>query len=95
LHLQAARKARDEERERFLAEVADERRHIAEERAKAWAEVDAARAESMAARSKVADFEARATVAMKAAAAAREEAEVISGHLQAERDAIAECASDP
>jgi hypothetical protein len=71
--------------------VVCERRHIADERAKAWAEVDAARSESLAARSKVADFEARATVSMKAAAAAREEAEVISGHLQAERDAISEC----
>jgi ribonuclease D len=33
--MQAALKARDEKQERCLAEVADERRHIAEERVKA------------------------------------------------------------
>ena len=90
--VQAARSARDAERERFVAEVDGERRRIAEERAAAWADVDAARAESLAARRKVADLEAQATLAVKSLAAARDEAETVTGQLQAEKAAISECA---
>lgn len=78
-----------------MAEVDGERRRIAEERAAAWADVDAARAESLAARRKVADLEAEGTVAVKGVAAAREEAEAVAGHLHAEKAAIIQCALSP
>jgi hypothetical protein len=90
--LQAARVARDAERERFVAEVSEERRRVTDERVSAWADVDKARAESLAAQSKVAELEARATISLKTVAAAREEAADVAARLHAERFAIAECA---
>lgn len=81
--LEAARAARAQDRERFLAECVSERRSIAEERMSAWAEVDRVRGEGLGAKEKAAKYEARATDALRRATDAGERAKQAAQEVDA------------
>jgi chromosome segregation ATPase len=89
--LAAARTARDEERARFLAEIQSERKRVSEERHASWAEVQKARDEAQAVRGKLADLEARASLALTELAKASQHKTMAEADTLAMRADTARC----
>ena len=91
--MEEARSVRLSETNRFVAECELERRRIAEERLAAWQSADESKAAASNARAQVAELEARASSALRAAADAGDKAHAATEEVDAFYTQIAAYAS--